>query len=496
MKTYLAHGAIYLTFSSVIFLISGYVINIWLGRYLGAEIYGIYGIIISLVTVINLTQTAGLPQAVSKYVASDKNQSEEIYKTGFIIQIISTTFISLLFFLFSGALANLLKDSTLTPYLQLAAFIFPLYGLFALLTGYYNGLHLFGKQAFLHIIYSLVKVITIIALAYFFHLYGVILGFIISPIIALLVRFHTPRNDSPDFAKASSGKATEWYKKLILFSFPLIGVAIAANLLQSIDLFFVKALTHSNSSAGFYTANQNIAEIPFFALSALSSVLFPSISKHLSQNMHGEARILIKKSLRFCLLVLTPGVLLISATSNIVLSLLFSKAFYPGAPSLSILVIGSGFFTLFVILTTIISSAGSPTKSALLAGLGVIISSILCILFIPRYGLNGAALSTTIAAGIVMCGAGIMVYRKFHVLFNLKSVVKILLASFLIYFLARIIPIPTLLLPLLYIFLFGIYIALLFLLKEITDEDVALVKSLLPKRLILDTSQTRLRKPE
>src|SRR5258706_13148903 len=110
MKTYLAHGAIYLTFSSVIFLISGYVINIWLGRYLGAEIFGIFGIIISLVTVINLTQTAGLPQAVSKYIASHAEKTEAIYKAGFFLQIISTGVVSVLFFLFSSMLANLFKD--------------------------------------------------------------------------------------------------------------------------------------------------------------------------------------------------------------------------------------------------------------------------------------------------------------------------------------------------------------------------------------------------
>lgn len=476
MNNYFAKGTIYLTVASIVFMLSGYAINVWLGRYLGPELYGVYGIIISLVTVINLTQTAGLPQAVSKFIASDSKKSEGIYRSGFIIQSISTILVSLLLFLSSSTIANVLKDPSLAPYLQLAAYIFPLYGLFALLTGYYNGLHMFGRQAFLHVVYSLLKVVTIVILAFFFHLYGVLLGFIISPFISLIVRFHIPK---PFFAKASEGQAGE-YRKLILFSIPLIGVAIGANLLQSIDLFFVKALMHANSSAGFYTAAQNIAEIPFFALSALSSVLFPSISKHISQNLHDEAKILISKALRFCLLILVPGVLIISATSNSLLSFLFSKAYFPGATSISVLVIGSGFFTLFIILTTIISSAGSPLKSALLAGGGVILSSLLCLLLIPHFGLTGAALATTIAAGVVMFLAAIFVYRRFHVLFSIKSVTKVLFSSLIIFYLAKIIPVSSLMLPLLYIFLFAIYIALLFVLRELTAEDVLLVRSLLP----------------
>src|SRR6185369_10663400 len=296
MKSHLAKGTFYLTTASIIFMLSGYLINIFLGRYLGPAAYGIYGIVISLVTVINLTQTAGLPQAVSKYISAHNEKSEAIYRTGFFLQLFSTGFISLLFFLFSGTIAGLLKDQALTPYFQLAALIFPLYGIFALLTSYFNGLHEFGKQAFIHIIYSFAKVVAVITLTYFFNLYGVLLGLIASLLITLLARFHLPQKSKETFP----------YKKIILFSLPLVGVAICANLLQSIDLFFIKAIMHSDKSAGFYTANQNIAEIPYFALTALATVLFPSISRHVSNNRHDEAKDLIKKALRFCLLVLTP----------------------------------------------------------------------------------------------------------------------------------------------------------------------------------------------
>ena len=474
MVVSITKGTFYLTISSIIFMFSGYLINIFLGRYLGPAAYGLYGIIFSLVTVINLTQVSGLPQAVTKYISAHTNKTESIYKTGFFLQIISTGIVSVLFFFFSGTIAQLLKDPTLTPYLKLAAGIFPLYGLLALLTGYYNGLHQFGKQAFIHITYSVVKIVGIITLTYFFHLYGVILGFIISLIVTLLLRLHLPKKTDETFP----------YKKIISFSFPLIGVAICANLLQSIDLFFIKALMHSDSNTGFYTANQNIAEIPYFALTALATVLFPSISKHVSNNRHDEAKNLIQKALRFCLLVLTPAVLIISATSMQALSFLFSSEYHPGAQSLSILVIGSGFFTIFIILTTIISSAGSPIKSAILAGIGVLITSLLCIFLIPILGLNGAALATTIAAGFMMLAAATSVYKKFGVLFNLKSTGKILVASLLLFFLAKMIILPVILLPFVYLFLFAIYVAILSLLKEITKEDIALVRSLVPKKIL------------
>src|SRR5690348_7346124 len=128
MKNSLSRGTLFLTISAIIFMLSGYLINIFLGRFLGPAAYGIYGIVISLVTVINLTQTAGLPQAVSKYISAHNEKTEAIYRTGFFLQLISTGFVSIIFFIFSGTIAQLLKDQTLVPYLQLAACIFPLYG--------------------------------------------------------------------------------------------------------------------------------------------------------------------------------------------------------------------------------------------------------------------------------------------------------------------------------------------------------------------------------
>jgi len=468
MKTTLKTGTIYLTLASFVFVGTGYIINIFLGRFLGPSLYGVYGIIISLITAINLTQTAGLPQAVSKYIAEDETKADMVLKSGLIIQVWSTLLVSVIFFLLAEPIAKLLKDISLVPYLQISAFVFPLYGIYSLYLNFYNGLHYFKKQALLGIIYALIKLLSVLVLAYIFHIYGVIIGFIIAPLLAMLYGLHIPSKKLNGFP----------IKKIVIFSLPLIGVAIFLNLLQSIDLFFVKALLHVNKLTGFYTANQNIAEIPFYGVISFASVLFPSISRHVSHNLIDEVKNIISKSLRFAVLIIIPSILMLSATSLQVIRLLYSSAYISGTGALSILTIGDGFFTLFVILATIISGAGSPWKSSLLAGAGVIMSCLLCLVLIPRFGISGAALATTVASFVVMVGAGVIVYRKFGVLFNFKSSCKIFSASLIIYTIAKLIVLPVILLPFFYVMLFGIYIVLLFLLKEITKEDMTLVRSL------------------
>ena len=309
-------GTSYLLLSSLFFIASGYLINIFLGRRLGPELYGVYGVVIAFWSGVNLILTAGLPQAVSKFVSEDEKNAESILKSAINLQAIGVLIIGVIYYLLAETVASAFKDPTLIPYLKLSSFIFPFYSFYSIYTSYYNGLHAFKKQSFMTIIYSLAKLVSIIGLSINFKLYGAIFGFIIAPTVALLTGFHFPKTVTHQIFP---------YKKLLLFSLPLIGFTVFATLQQSIDLFLVKALIHSGESAGFYTAVQNISKIPLFALSAFSLVLFPTISRSVAQNQHEKATALIQHSLRLVLLVLTPGILLISATSKELVTLLFSK---------------------------------------------------------------------------------------------------------------------------------------------------------------------------
>lgn len=472
MKSSLVKGAFYLTVASIVFMLSGYGVNIWLGRHLGPEAYGLYGIIISLVTLINLAQTSGLPLAVSKYIAADVNHSDAIYRTGFYIQITSTSLVSLMFFLVSGTIASVLKESTITPYLKFASFVFPFYSMYALMGGYYNGRHFFKRQAVINILYSLSKIILIIFLVILFRLYGVIAGFIISPIFALLGGFVLPKKTLYHFP----------YKTLILFSLPLIGFAIFSNLLQTIDLFFLKSLLDSNKVAGLYTASQNISRIPFFALSALSGVLFPSISKKLSAELHEEASAMIYQSLRIVLLVLTPTVTLMSVTSKDLITFIYSDKYVNGSVPLAVLTIGIGFLVIFTILCNIMSGAGKPKIALTISAFGVLVTSLSCLVLIPRFGMTGAALSTTIGGIVAFVIALTFIHQIFKNSLPVKSALKILTAAFFTYFVANFLVISSLLLIIKYMILFIFYMILLILMKEVSRGDIRIIWELIRRK--------------
>lgn len=462
-------GTIYLTLSSIIFIITGYIINVILGRVLGPVSYGTYGVIVSLISLVNVLQTSGFTQSASKYIAEDETNAPEIFRSALTIQMVATLSITILFYLLAPGIANILHDPSLTPYIQLSAIIFPLYGYYALLIDYNNGMHHFKKQALLNTLYSIAKTIGVLSLTFLYELKGVILGLILAPLLPIINGFYFPKKIKFHFP----------YKKLIFFSLPLIGYIIFSTLQQTVDLYFVKAMT-GGKEPGFYTASQNISRLIYFATIAVSSVLLPAVSRYVRQKAYVEAKATIYKALRLTLLLVAPSVVLISATSNQLVTLIYSHEYVAAGPSLALLVFGYAAFTFYSILCAILNGAGKPISSFVLSIIGVALNALVCSVLIPTEQIQGAAVANFIGNFSVTLIASVIVYQLFQVsLFSLNTV-KIVTASMILFLFAKLISVPIFLLPILYIFLFGIYFLILFIMKEITRDDVHFVKTLIP----------------
>lgn len=473
MANSLKTGTIYLTLSSFIFIVTGYFINVWLGRFLGPTDYGNYGVIIGLISLVNMIQTSGLTQTAAKYIAENEKDGDAIFKSALNIQIVATLIISTIYYLSAPVIADLLNDNSLVPFLQLSTLIFPLYGLYALYIDYYNGRHNFKKQAIINSLYSITKLVAVLLFAYFYHLKGVLWGFIVAPFLSILAGFYYPKGSVNSFT----------YKKLLLFSIPLIGYVIFSTLLQSLDLYMVKSFL-SGEYAGYYTASQNISKLVFYATISLSSVLLPSISKSVSNNLLAKAQSTISISMRYALMLIIPSVLLIATTSNQLLELIYSSVYTPASVSLSILAFAYGFFSIFTILCTIINGSGKPKYSLLLSLFGTIIITLLCILLIPQYNIVGAAIASLVSNFLVMLIAAIYISNRFNKFINFYSLIRIILSSIIVSVVAIFIILPVTMLPLLYLALFAIYLLLLKVMKEFNENDTKIILSVLPSKIL------------
>jgi stage V sporulation protein B len=465
----LAKGTIYLSLSIAIFVLSGYIINVWLGRYLGPIKYGLYGVVVSVVTIINTIQTSGIPQALSKFVSEDPNNAKNILKSSLNLQIILGFTLGLTLLVFSVPLSLILNNSSLIIYFCIASAIFPIYAIFSLYVGYYNGLHQFGRQAILNFLYSISKAISVVVLAYYFKLFGAIIGLVIAPVLSSIAGVNFPKSN-----KHYS------YKKIINYSYPLIFFSLISTAQVSLDLFFVQILMSSKESAGFYTASQNISRIPYYSLAALSLVIFPAIAKRLSSKEYTRARNITQSALRYLLILLVPLTFLIIGTSNSLVKLFYGNTYISASNSLSILVVGYAALSIFSLLTNVLNAADKSKLSWIYSSIGVLGAIISYIIFIPIFGLNGAAIGTCVGAFLSTILAFFSTRKYIGISLPYKSLLRCLFTSVILFVTTRLFQVSGVLLLPWYLLLMTIYFLILYKLNEFNNDDIYHIKSLVP----------------
>jgi stage V sporulation protein B len=472
----LGRGTLYLMIVQVVFLASGYIIHAGLGRLLGPASYGIFGVVIYLVTLSQDFLRAGIPQAASKYIAEDISKARAIKNKAVKLQLIYTMLVFSVYFLLADSLANLLGDLSLSLYIRISAFIIPAGAFFALYTNFLNGLRWYDKQALVLFSYAIAKVAGVFALVFFgYAVYGAIFGYWIGPMVGFALGWYYFKRIKGE----GDGRFDFDRKKLIDFAIPVILFSITFTFLISADLLFVKRILMENEQVGYYTAASMLSRVPFYILSALGFTLFPAISRSTAINDVKQTENYIAASMRYLLMFLIPIILLVSATSESLVSLFYSSAYLPASSSLSILVFGVGFFTILSIMTTIITASGRPRVSMLIALVLVPLSILFNMLLIPIYQLEGAALATTVTSLFGVCFAAGYVFKRFKTLVDAKSFVKICAASIVICVIALRLSLPLFLLPLLYIILFALYFGILSLMKEMCKKDIETFKRII-----------------
>ena len=252
-------------------------------------------------------------------------------------------------------------------------------------------------------------------------------------------------------------------------------------LLNNIDLYLLKHLLESNYAAGIFSAADNLARTSPQLFFALAFTIMPAISAALAKQELLLAKKYITEALRYLLLILLPITVMVSATATPLVTLFYSSSFADSGAVLQILIFGSMFFAMFTVLNSVAIGAGDSSKALWSSVLLIVVSTILNLILIPKYGVQGAAIATAATALLGVLIILLYVRIKFKAGFQWGSSLKIIAASLVIYLLARSIPVSGLWLALEYCLLGIIYLLLLLILGEIQEKDYQLVKKIFTK---------------
>ncbi len=456
----------------VIGAVLNYAYNIAMGWMLPPDQYGILGVAISFLAILSLFVNAAFPLTVAKFLSQggDDGIKHKVFKSSLTGSLCIALLVSSIFYALY-ALRVIQLGSVYDPFI-----IFIILALvFSSIGGVYasilQGMFRFKKFGLINIATTATKLISavflvLLGLGAMGAFFGLIAGAIAGLLLAVIF--------TADFKywKTSGWADTSIYS----FALPMFFGTFSMTLLMNLDILGVKFLsenTLSDTLTGYYRSALILAQLPVFAAGALMGAMFPYISRYSSSNNNYSNR-----TLKYTVLIICPISIALFVIPSSMLALIFPPSYAAAANALGVLALGMGFFAVITALVGIFQAMHRPRVPAVILMISILVDIIALVFLVPRYGILGAAASTTIA-----CAAGLLglagMYRKYGFLkLDYIKVTKTFLAFISFGFFLFIFPHGTRFFTLFDLILSAtLYILILFIFGLLNNEDLNTVMS-------------------
>ncbi|HDS05806.1 MAG TPA: hypothetical protein ENN95_02070, partial [Deltaproteobacteria bacterium] len=391
MKYPAKSGAALLMGGQFLFVVTTYIIHLYLARRLDVESYGDYALTLSLLQSLQIAIQNGVPEIHSREIARNgysKNARLSALKTQVIYSMAVMGILAIAGPLFASAFG----DKTWIIYLWLGALLVPARAAFLVLKAAFNGSRMYGHDAGLIVFYSIIRIVPVVVLVEMgFGVTGVIVGFVIGAAVAAFGAYLLKTPDSKD-----SYIKTNW-KTLFYSSLPVTFFGILYNSLANMDLILLRLLGDSQFDVGLYGAVWTISRAGFVMLLSLSFAALPAVSASV-QSLKLMKHVKRSTGLAFLATFAILAVLVVDGKG--VLELFYPDAYGAGGRALAVAYTGS-IFIAFAVLQGNILIAFRRQQKIYLPFLAAISTCIFAaFLLIPPLGIMGAAFVIAIG-GIV-----------------------------------------------------------------------------------------------
>lgn len=401
MSDYYRHSFMTLT-GQILSLILILLSNILIARLLGPEGKGVMSLLVNFPVLIIMISLLGLDEATVYFLGSRKYEYSEILGWAILnTSIVSIISISLLVILRNWLVTSVIKNISI-EFLMIATCYIPFQILFqyqcAILLGKKD---IFGYNLLTvlrNFLLLLAQLILIIKYGLPGGVYSILLGFALSTFAGILL--------IKKFGKPILPKQLDYEKKSLSYGLRSVLGLIFHYLTRRLDLFIVNFFLNT-SQVGFYSIALMFSELPWYIPQAFSTVLFPVVSGMKKNEAH-RFTALISRNTIFITLI---ACLLLATIAKPVINIFFTAKFYPALVPFYINLPRTIALSITRVLGGNFQGTGKPEYGTVMAFVSFIITVILDLILIPRFGIVGAAITTTIANWL-SAGLGLYIFTK------------------------------------------------------------------------------------
>lgn len=370
-------------------------------RLLTPEDYGFFALGMTIVGVYILLSTMGLQLGSQRYIAYYQGKGDVERTRGVIVSTLKATalaasLMTVLAILLAGPLSSLFdKPEMKEVLLWLVPLIFLTVGI-EIASSIYMGfqrveVRVLSKDLGLYLV-SLVFVFSFLLVRR--DLESLLLAMVISHVIvALLTAFYSVRRFP---MKIRGGRREKMTRELIIFSLPLFAVSAFNFLMIQLDTLML-GYFETATMIGIYNAAFILAQVLSVFLAAVAGIYMPVTANMMAKGYDDEIHMLYRSTTKWLFVFSLPLFLIFFMFPSRIMGLAFGGVYPLGARALQLLCLGEFVHTLLGPNGMTILAYGKSRVLLIISATATVLNVVLNILFIPRWGINGAAIASFVS---------------------------------------------------------------------------------------------------
>lgn len=322
----LIRGTIILTLAGLLSKVLGFLMRIFLSRYLGAEGLGIVNLVSPLHVLGVVIASFGIQTAISRFVSSARDNCAErfrILKTGVLLGFSLALFYSFLLFLFSPELAQyLLGENVCSPLLRVAAICIPLETIHHCINGYYYGRRKTGVPALSQLLEQSVRILSLwlifavtVKNGISFTPFHAVLGNLAGDIASMLFNLTALSLEKRSGKQLSCDQCATYrqiFRRIGVVALPLTCSQTITHIFHSVETVLIPAMLRAHgydnsTSLSMYGILTGMALplilFPSTLTNSFAVLLLPTISEAQSRGNHRLIDMLTRHTVHACLLL-------------------------------------------------------------------------------------------------------------------------------------------------------------------------------------------------
>ncbi len=374
----------------VLRIFAGLFVGVYVARYLGPDQFGIYSYVTAFVALFGAIAKLGLDGIVVRDLINHPDKRDTYLGTAFWLKLIGALFTLVILAIAVQFTSN---EATTNLYIFIIASGF-IFQSFEVVNFYFQAkvLSKYVSAAKL----SQLALSSVLKL-YFIFIQADLFWFVLVSLIdqvslAVSLTFAYWRYKVGSFlGRFCAGTA----KAMLMNSWPLILSGIAVMLYMRIDQIMIKEML-GEREVGLYSAAVRLSEAWYFVPTIITTSLFPAIvnAKKIDQKLYSQRlQRLVSVIVWMAIAIALPMTFL----SNWVVGLLYGAAYSEAGPVLMIHIWAGVFVALGVTSSSWLLNENLQQIALYRTLSGAIANIILNLIFIPSYGVTGAAIATVIS---------------------------------------------------------------------------------------------------